>query len=139
MGDLVDAGESLTCTTSGTFTAMASARDKKPMVLGTSAARRSLPQLVKKASSRRKPSSDPESNVVRITTRGQEGSASLIPTVDWIAAKDRIEELEEELENAGLALFLQERLAKSQGERLSAGDFLTEIGMGEFVEQLPGS
>jgi hypothetical protein len=45
---------------------------------------------------------------------------------------------EEELENAGLALFLQERLATSEGKRLSAGDFLTEIGMGEFVEQLPG-
>jgi hypothetical protein len=118
---------------------MASARGKKPVVLGTSAARRSLPELVKKASSRRKPSSDPESNVVRITTRGQEGSASLIPTVDLAAAMDRIEELEEELENAGLALFLQERLGKSEGERLSAGEFLTEIGMGEFVEQLPES
>jgi hypothetical protein len=46
--------------------------------------------------------------------------------------------LEEELENAGLALFLQERLAKSEGKRLSAGDFLAEIGMGEFVERLPG-
>lgn len=113
-------------------------RGKDPMALGTSEARRSLPQLVKKASSRRKPSLDPESNAIRITTRGQEGSASLVPTVDLVAAKDRIEELEEELENAGLALFLQERLEKSGGKRLSAGDFLTEIGMGEFVEQLPG-
>lgn len=117
---------------------MAAARGKIPGALGTSEARRSLPQLVKKASSRRKPSPDPESNAIRITTRGQEGSASLIPTVDLLAAKDRIEQLEEELENAGLALFLQERLAKSEGKRLSAGDFLTEIGMGEFVEQLPG-
>lgn len=61
----------------------------------------------------------------------------MVPTVDLVAAKERIEELEEELENAGLALFLQERLAGSEGKRLSAGDFLTEIGMGEFVEQLP--
>lgn len=114
------------------------ARDQSPTALGTSEARRTLPLLVKRASSRRKPSSDPESNAIRITTRGQEGSASLIPTVDLVAAKDRIEELEEELENAGLALFLQERLAKSAGERLSAGDFLAEIGMGEFVGQLPG-
>lgn len=117
---------------------MAAARGKNPIALGTSEARRSLPQLVKKASSRRKPSPDPESNAIRITTRGQEGSASLVPTVDLLAAKDRIEELEEELENAGLALFLQERLEKSDGERLSAGDFLREIGMGEFVGQLPG-
>lgn len=97
-----------------------------------------MPRLVKKASSRRTPSPDLESNVVRITTRGQEGSASLVPTVDLVAAKERIEDLEEELENAGLALFLQERLATSAGDRLSAGDFLSEIGMGEFVEQLPG-
>ncbi len=97
-----------------------------------------MPQLVKQASSRSEPSPDPESNAIRITTRGQGGSASLVPTVDLVAAKDRIEELEEELENAGLALFLQERLQKSDGERLSAGDFLMEIGMGEFVGQLPG-
>lgn len=116
---------------------MATARGRKPVALGTSEARRSLPQLVKQASARRKPSADLESNVVRIATRGQEGSASLVPTVDLDAAKERIEELEEELENAGLALFMQERLARSEGKRLSAGDFLTEIGMGEFVEQLP--
>lgn len=61
----------------------------------------------------------------------------MVPTVDLVAAKERIEELEEELENAGLALFLQERLAKSEGTRLGAGDFLTGIGMGEFVDQLP--
>ena len=58
--------------------------------------------------------------------------------MDLVAAKERIEGLEEELENAGLALFLQERLVKSEGERLNAGDFLAEIGMGEFVGQLPG-
>lgn len=116
---------------------MAAARGKDPIALGTSEARRSLPQLVRKASSRRKPSPDPESNVVRITTRGLEGSASLVPTVDLVAAKERIEQLEEDLENAGLALFLQERLANSEGKRLSAGDFLMEIGMGQFVGQLP--
>ncbi len=114
------------------------ARDKRPTALGTSEARRGLPQLVKKASSRHKPSPDLESNVVRITTRGLEGSASLVPTVDLVAAQERIEQLEEDLENAGLALFLQERLTSSEGKRLSAGDFLMEIGMGEFVEQLPG-
>lgn len=71
-------------------------------------------------------------------TRGQEGSWSLVPTADLVATKDRIEELEEGLENADLALFLQERLVKNDGKRLSAGEFLTEIGMGEFVGQLPG-
>ena len=110
-----------------------------PMDLGTSEARRTLPELVKKASSKRKPAVDPERNAVRIKTRGSSGSASLIPTVDLLAAKNRIEELEEELENLGVALFLQERLESGKGTRLGGGDFLREIGMGEFVEQLPES
>jgi len=38
--------------------------------------------------------------------------------------KNQIEELAERLENIGLALFLQERLAKDDGTRLSAGEFL---------------
>lgn len=113
------------------------ATDRREIEIGTSEARRTLPSLVKKASSKRKPASDPERNAVRIKTRGSVGSASLIPTVDLIAAKLRIEELEDELENAGLALFLQERMAEGEGRRLSAGDFLEEIGMGEFVEHLP--
>jgi hypothetical protein len=108
-----------------------------PTALGTSEARRTLPELVKRASSKRKPSADPERNAVRIKARGDSGSASLVPTVDLLAAKGRIEELEEDLENAGLALFLQERLAEGEGARLSASEFLKEIGMGEFVEQLP--
>ncbi|MGN6258480.1 MAG: hypothetical protein ACTHN3_12150 [Solirubrobacterales bacterium] len=110
-----------------------------PIDLGTSEARRTLPELVKKASSKRKPAADPERNAVRIKTRGSSGSASLIPTVDLLGAKNRIEELEDELENAGIALFLQERLEGGEGARLGGGDFLREIGMGEFVEQLPGS
>lgn len=96
-----------------------------------------MPELVKKASSKRKPAADPERNAVRIKPRGSSGSASLIPTIDLLAAKNRIEELEEELENAGLALFLQDRLAEGEGPRLGVGEFLKEIGMGEFVEQLP--
>lgn len=117
---------------------MAAARKKKPIALGTSEARRNLPQLVKRASALQKPSVDPENHAVRIATRGQEGSASLLPTVDLVAAKERIEELEEALENAGLALFLQDRLQMGDGKRLSAADFLMEIGMGDSVEQLPG-
>lgn len=116
---------------------MAATRGRRPTELGTSEARRNLPRLIKKASARRDPSADLEGNAVQIKTRGLEGSASLVPTVDLIAAKERIEDLEEQLENAGLALFLQERLAKSDDERLSAGDFLAAIGMGELVERLP--
>lgn len=44
--------------------------------------------------------------------------------------------LEEELENVGLALYLQHRSEGGDGKRLSAGDFLAEIGMGEFAGQV---
>jgi len=115
------------------------ATDRYRSELGTSEARRTLPELVKTASSKRKPAADPERNAVRIKPRGAFGSASLVPTVDLTAAKRRIEELEDELENAGLALFLQERLQPDESRRLSAGEFLQEIGMGEFVDQLPES
>jgi hypothetical protein len=58
-------------------------------------------------------------------------------TVDVQLPKKRIEGLEEELEKTEFALFLQQGIACSQGNRLSAADFLTEIGMGEFIEQIP--
>jgi len=58
--------------------------------------------------------------------------------MDLIAAKERTEEMEEEIENAGLVRFLRDRLQRDGGKRLSANDFLAEIGMSEFVEQLPG-
>lgn len=108
-----------------------------PISLGTSEARRTLPELVKRASAKRKPAADPERNAIRIEARGSSGSASLVPTVDLIGVKNRVEELEDELENAGVALFLQERLEGGEGTRMSGGDFLREIGMGEFVDQLP--
>jgi hypothetical protein len=50
--------------------------------------------------------------------------------------KNQIEELEERLENIGLTRFLQERLAKDEGARLNAEEFLKEIEMGGFIEQL---
>lgn len=56
--------------------------------------------------------------------------------LDSVAAKGTIEGHEEELENTGLAQFLQERLVTSEGERLGVGDFLAEIGMEEFMAQL---
>jgi hypothetical protein len=56
----------------------------------------------------------------------RKGSASLVPTADLVAAK----ELGEGLENAGLAQFLRERLEKGGGKRLSADEFLAEIGLG---------
>lgn len=105
--------------------------------MGTSEARENLPHLVKEAVSHRRPASSPKAHAVEIKPRGERRSASLVPTIDLDAAERRIEELEEELENAGIALFLQDRLSKTSGKRLSAEEFLRGIGMDEFVEQLP--
>lgn len=107
--------------------------------LTTSEARKRLPKLVRSASSRRSPAKSPKARAVEIKPRDEEGSASLVPTMDLDAAENRIERLEEDLENAGIALFLHERLSKTSGERLSAEEFLREIGMEQFVERLPSA
>jgi len=66
-----------------------------------------------------------------------------VPSVDLDAAEARLAELErerealvEDLEDAGIALLLQERLATTSGERVSAVEFLDGIGMGEFGARL---
>lgn len=46
-----------------------------------------------------------------------------------------IARLTDELENAGIALFLLDRLSKTSGERLSEGEFLAEIGMSSDSEK----
>lgn len=104
--------------------------------LTTTEARKRLPKLVRSASSRRSPAKSPKARAVEIKPRDEDGSASLVPTMDLDAAEDRIKQLEEDVENAGIALFLHERLSKTSGERLGAEEFLTEIGMEDFVEQL---
>lgn len=75
---------------------------------------------------------------MRIQSRGHDRSASVVPTIDLDAAEQRIAELEDQLEDAGLALFLQERLGEGEGgSRVSASTFLAEIGMDEYIEKLP--
>jgi hypothetical protein len=105
--------------------------------LGTSEARKKLPELVREASSTRDPGSSLKDNAVEIKTRGQTGSASLIPTAALDAAEARIAELEEDLEDAGIALLVLDRLQSTTGNRLTAAEFLRDIGMEEFVAELP--
>lgn len=105
--------------------------------LGTAEARRALPELVRKAVAHKTPASAPKGHAVEIRPRGEQRSASLVPTIDLDAAEDRIEELEEELENAGIALFLHQRLSEAGSSRLSAEEFLREIGMDELAGELP--
>lgn len=93
--------------------------------------------MIRKAVAHRKPSREPKRHAVEIRPRGQQRSVSLVPTIDLDAAAERIEQLEEELENAGIALFLHEReRMSSKGGRLSVEEFLQEIGMDEFAGEL---
>lgn len=110
-------------------------RGDRTDVLGTSEARRSLPELVNEAVARTRAVSSPRTRAVEISPRGQTRSASLVPTIDLEAAEAEIARLTDELENAGVALFLFDRLSKTSGERLSEDEFLAEIGMSSDSEK----
>lgn len=60
------------------------------------------------------------------------GGAILVPEVDAREAARRIEELEDELEDIGLALLLQERLGDTT--RSSIDEAAAELGLTEFIE-----
>lgn len=73
----------------------------------------------------------------------RKGGAVLLAAVDALAhaeevaeLKRRVDELEDDLEDAGMALFVQDRLAQTSGKRLSAEEFLRGIGMEDHVELL---
>jgi hypothetical protein len=112
--------------------------------MATTEARNALPQLVREMGAKRRPSADLMHDAIDIGPH-RKGGAVLLPEVDVTAhaaevarLRARVEELEDELEDAGMALFLQDRLAVTSGERLTAGEFLTGIGMQDYVERLPG-
>ncbi|MDX6671123.1 MAG: hypothetical protein QOI91_1486 [Solirubrobacteraceae bacterium] len=112
--------------------------------LATAEARRELPSLVRRMGQKRKPSADLLDDAVEIGPH-RKGGAVLIPEVDALAHADQlaelrfqVEQLEGELEDVGMALLLEERLAGSTGKRLSAEEFLQGIGMGDHVARLPG-
>lgn len=108
---------------------------RRPM--GSTEARERLPKLVSEAGSVKRPSRSPDDRAVRIRPRGKPG-AVLVPEVDWEATLDRLEELEDRLEDVGIGLFLQERLIKSPGKTIAAEDFLRDLGFEEKVGRLPG-
>lgn len=111
-------------------------RGSQAGTLGTSEARKSLPELVRRAVAKKKPAESLKKNAVEIQPRGEERSASLVPTIDLDAAEEEIEGLKEDLENAGIALFVLDRLNRTSGERLSEAEFLAEIGMDDFAQEL---
>jgi hypothetical protein len=110
--------------------------------LATTEARKILPQLVNTMSAKRTASADLMEDAV-VIGRHRTGGAVLLPGVDLAALaaevrelRARVEQLEEDLEDAGMALFLQERLATTPGQRLTTEQLLTGIGMESHVDQL---
>jgi hypothetical protein len=108
--------------------------------LATTEARKTLAQLVNTMSAKRKASADLLEDAVEIG-RHRKGGAVLLPGVDLAALaaeiielRVRVEQLEEDLEDAGMALLLQERLAAIPGRRLTIEQFLTGIGTERHVE-----
>jgi hypothetical protein len=110
--------------------------------LATTEARNALPQLVNEMSAKHEASADLMQDAIEIGPH-RKGGAVLLPGVDLAAhasevaeLRARVEELEEDLEDAGMALFLQERLATTSGARLTTEQFLAGIGMEDHVERL---
>ncbi len=102
--------------------------------ISTSDARRSLPKLAKQAAKRTKPAESLLDNAVEIHPRGESRSAFLIPEVDVEAARIRIEELEEELEDVALLRFVEERVARSAGKTTAIEDLARELGHEDLLE-----
>ena len=119
-------------------------RPNKVRTLATVEARRELPKLVKQMAAKEKPSDDFLEDAVGIGAHRKTG-AVLIPEVDATAQaaavaelEARVEELEDDLEDVGMALLLRDRLAGTSGERLSTEEFLRGIGMEGHIDLLPG-
>lgn len=112
-------------------------RERTTGVIGTSEARAKLPSLVREVIAHETPVGSFREHAVEIRTRGEQRSALLIASADAEAVEARIDGLEEDLENAGIALFLQERLGGGDAKRVDAATFLSGIGMEEFIDELP--
>ncbi|MGH2878089.1 MAG: hypothetical protein ACRDK4_00550 [Solirubrobacteraceae bacterium] len=113
--------------------------------MASTEARQALPELVKSMGAKHTASADLLADAVEIGPH-RKGGALLLPEVDALEymqsterLRERVSQLEESIENLGMALFLGDRLAATSGERLSSEQFLTGIGMEEFVAELPAT
>jgi hypothetical protein len=95
--------------------------------LGTDQARTKLPSLVEKMRRRRKPSRALLDNAYAIGPRRQ-GGALLIPEVDAVAAIERIEQLEQELEDVAVELLLHSRGVEPTAEGVPLDEVIAELG-----------
>jgi len=99
----------------------------------TSEARKALPGLARDAAQRDKASGGLLDNAIEIQPRGEERSAFLVPEVDLEAAQQRIEELEEELEDVALVRMLEHRVQADPGNLTHVDDVIRELGFDELL------
>lgn len=107
--------------------------------LGTDEARKQLPRLVKRAARLRRPARSLFKNAVEIGPR-RTGGALLIPEVDVQAAMERearlterIEQLEQEVEDILLGMLLRDRLEQPTADGVPIEEVARKLG---FEEEL---
>jgi len=123
-------------------------RGKTPAVirpsqcLSSSAARDSLPGLVKTACAVTKPSKTLVDRAVEIGPYNR-GGAWLVPAADAQAAirreaelRERVAVLEEQLENLAIADFVRERVATASGRKLSGIEFVRSLGFDQIADEI---
>jgi hypothetical protein len=119
--------------------AKTSARQQPRRRLATGEARTQLPSLVRELAQHERPSHSLADRAVEIGPR-RAGGAWLVPEVDAQAAiereqalEQRVEDLEEQLEDFAIGVLLEERLARTSGERVSLDELAAEFGLSEFL------
>ena len=98
--------------------------------LPTTQARTKLPSIVKELAETPRPARRLTDNAIEVGPHNR-GGVWIVPAVDAEASmeredelRDRIEELDDELENVAIGLFLMDRMASSSGKTMSADEFI---------------
>lgn len=112
---------------------MARAKSGAKAKLTTSEARKALPGLARDGAQRDRASGSLLDNAIEIQPRGEQRSVFLIPEVDLDAAQQRIEELEEELEDVALVRMLEHRVHADPGNLTPVDDVIRELGFPELL------
>ncbi len=109
--------------------------------LATAEARTQLPSLVRELAQLERPAHSLAERAVEIGPR-RAGGAWLVPEVDAQAAMERerslarrVEDLEDQLEDFAIGVLLEERLARTSGERVSLDELAAELGLADFLAQ----
>lgn len=107
--------------------------------LATAEARSQLPRLVRELAQHARPARSLAERAVEIGPR-RAGGAWLVPEVDAQAAIDReqklaqrVEDLEDQLEDFAIGVLLEERLARTNGHLVSLDELAAELGLSDFL------